>query len=104
MGCSGGEIPSVEMLQQKLVRWFTASCTFCFVLADKLREPSAENFPKLLPLQEMIREFPGWVVERRVSLDEACQGRYAQEYLAVSHRWSTRTTAIQLESSSPHSR
>lgn len=85
--CSGGEIPSVEMLQQKLVRWFTASCTFCFVLADKLRESSAENFPKLLPLQEMIREFPGWVVERRVSLDEACQGGYAQEFLAVSHRW-----------------
>jgi len=84
---SSGEVLSVEMLQQKLVKWFTASCNFSFILADKLRESSSETFPKLLPLQEMLHKFPAWVVERRVSLEKACHGDYAQDVLAVSHRW-----------------
>ena len=69
------------------MKWFTASCTFSFILADKLRESSRETFAKLLPLQDVIRRFPDWVVERTVFLDKACRGVYKQEFLAVSHRW-----------------
>ena len=34
---------SVEMLQKKLVKWFTASCNISFIRADKLRESSSET-------------------------------------------------------------
>ena len=68
-----------------MVRWFTASYNFSFILADTLRETSSEAFPKLFPLHEMHRKFLGWVVERRVSLDMACQWDYAQIFSAVSH-------------------
>lgn len=81
-----GELLSAETLQP-LLKWFTASCTFSFILADKLRESTRKTFPKLLPLQDMIRRFPDWVVERTVFLDKACRGEYKQEFLAVSHRW-----------------
>ena len=49
---------SVEMLQKKLVKWFTASCNISFIRADKLRESSSETFPNVLPLKEMLHKAP----------------------------------------------
>ena len=98
---SWGEVLSVEELQQRLVRCFTASYNFSFILATKLREASSEAFPKLLPLHEMLRMFLGRVVERTVSLDMACQGGLCAGLPAIAGSTPGATRRPQEVSSAP---
>jgi hypothetical protein len=82
----------VKQLKESLAHWLTESCDFYFVLADKLRAATAAELDTLsLPLQEVRKKSPQWIVKLPVAFDKACKGAYAKEYLAVSHRWETPT-------------
>jgi len=67
------------------------ACEFNFVLASKLRDCTPETFPKLLTLQEMRLKHPSWLVRRTLDFRSVCSGEYTVEYLAVSHRWESRS-------------
>ena len=58
-----------------------------FHLGGQTAGVEQRNFREAVPLQDMIRRFPDWVVERTVFLDKARRGVYKQAFLAVSHRW-----------------
>uniref|UniRef100_A0A7S1ABL7 COR domain-containing protein n=1 Tax=Noctiluca scintillans TaxID=2966 RepID=A0A7S1ABL7_NOCSC len=81
------ELDELNMLQKKLVDWYTSSCTFSFIRAQELRESSTATFPRLLTLQQMKIKFPGWLKEENIQMDKACRGGYKERILAVSHRW-----------------
>ena len=76
----------MEALKEMLGWWFTAQCEFNFVLAEKLRGATKEDFPALLPLQQM-RTTPTWLVKKAIDFDGVCSGSYVDAHLAVSHRW-----------------
>ena len=65
---------------------------YYFVRADKLRETTATTLPAL---QTMLADakMRDWIVEKEMSFDDACRGKYVDEYLACSHRWLTDGTA-----------
>ena len=60
------------------------ACAFWFVKAKCLRE-SKEG--RLLTLQEIRRDHPDWLEQRRVTFGDCCTGKLSQAVLAVSHRW-----------------
>ena len=76
----------LNLLQEKLVDWYTSSCTFSFIKAQKLRESNTATFERLLTLQQMTIKFPEWLQEESIKMDTACQKGY-RHILAVSHRW-----------------
>jgi len=61
-----------------------ASCTFIFLRADKVRGSSEE---KLLPLQDIRRLHPEWLVRRELTFNDACTCALTRTMLSVSHRW-----------------
>lgn len=73
-------------------------CAFYFLDAALLRESCPEELPRLPSYRELRRKSPGWLVERTLTVDEACDGGVsgssaggassrARTVLAVSHRW-----------------
>ena len=82
---AAGETVGIEALKAEMEIWLTSSCEFNFILAEKLR--TASEMPQLLRLQELRKTRPDWVVKRTITLHDACSGKLAKEYLAVSHRW-----------------
>ena len=69
--------------------------TITFLDAEKLRGLSKEGLKKegmtrLQPLHVLRASHPHWLVERRLSLKDACTGAHTRSILAVSHRWESR--------------
>lgn len=87
----GGSQLTVAALRASLEFWWTQSCEFLFLDADKLRGATADELPKMLSLQELERQHADWLVRKRLSISGVCKGSYAGEYLAVSHRWAALT-------------
>lgn len=63
-----------------------ASCTFIFLLAEKIRKSTDEQF---LTLQDIRRLRPDWLVRREVTFRDCCTGKLHRIMLALSHRWET---------------
>ena len=61
---------------ERIVLWF--------IKADKLRDCDDRV---LLRFQDLQRQRPDWFVEKEITLEGACAHEYADEVLAVSHRW-----------------
>jgi len=61
---------------------------YYFVRADQLRGTTATTLPAL---QTMLADakMRDWVVEKAMNFDDACRGKYLEEYLTCSHRWLT---------------
>jgi hypothetical protein len=57
---------------------------FWCIKADKLRNCEDRVLPRF---QDLQRQRPDWFVEKEISLVGACAHEYADEVLAVSHRW-----------------
>ena len=83
----GEQLRVDELKAQLALYWLTEQCDFYFIRADKLREASAAELPRMLRLQEMMAAHGDWVVKKSISFEQACLGAYTKEYLAVSHRW-----------------
>ena len=48
----------------------TTSCTFNFIDAAKLRAANSEQeLPKMIPLQEMLKTKPGWIIKKKITLE-----------------------------------
>lgn len=56
--------------------------------ADKLRGTVATTLPALQTILEDAT-LPDWIVAKEMNFDDACRGKYAEEYLTCSHRWLT---------------
>ena len=65
-------------------------CAFTFLAADKVRGCLTDGMRALPSLHELRESHPDWLVERSLSLDDACTGVHARSILAVSHRWESR--------------
>jgi hypothetical protein len=61
---------------ERIVLWF--------IKADKLRGCDDRVLPRF---QDLQRQRPDWFVEKEITLEGACKHEYANEVLAVSHRW-----------------
>ena len=62
--------PTPTLLGQHLGQ--TTSCTFNFIDAAKLRAANSEQeLPKMIPLQEMLKTKPGWIIEKKITLEGA---------------------------------
>ena len=83
----GGAPLELDALKRAFSWWFTTQCEFNLVHAHLLRDASAAVFPKMLPLQEMRVKHPDWLVKKTLDFHGVCSRAYADEYLAVSHRW-----------------
>lgn len=79
----GRSLP-VAKLKHDLSLWLTSQCEFNFIRADKLRQASRADFPKMLRLQAMRESHPDWVVKRSINFEQACIGAYRREFVAVS--------------------
>ena len=79
-------------LARRGVRREAPRIKYYFVRADKVRETTATTLPAF---QTMLADatMRDWIVEKEMSFDEACRGKYVDEYLACSHRWLTEGTA-----------
>ena len=77
----GNHVMSMQELRQMLTYWHSRKCDFYFVHADRIREAKPADFPRMLRLQDMPRD---WVIKREIALDAVCRGDYVSEYLAVS--------------------
>ena len=85
-----GQHIGLEALKAELSFWLTAACDFYFVDAQKLREATPSELPRMLRLQDLrLRDAGVWIVKKRICFDKVIAGEYAAEYLAVSHRWET---------------
>jgi vacuolar protein 8 len=60
------------------------SIVLWFIKADKLRGCDDRVLPRF---QDLQRQRPDWFVEKEITLEGACAHEYADEVLAVSHRW-----------------
>jgi len=60
------------------------SIVLWFIKADKLRGCDDRVLPRF---QDLQRQRPDWFVEKEITLEGACKHEYADEVLAVSHRW-----------------
>ena len=48
----------------------TTCCTFNFIDAAKLRAANSEQeLPKMIPLQEMLKTKPGWIIKKKITLE-----------------------------------
>ena len=78
--------------------WAEKMPLFWFLDADKLRSLSEEEVSvmRFRTLQELQRDDPSWIVEKRIDWEGAVCGEYEDEYAACSHRCvaarSTRST------------
>jgi hypothetical protein len=61
---------------ERIVLWF--------IKADKLRGCDDRVLPRF---QDLQRQRPDWFVEKEITLEGACKHEYADDVLAVSHRW-----------------
>ena len=79
----GGGAPAIPNPRKE-----AQSVRYYFVLADARRGTDRETLPAL---QGMLddEEMKEWIVEKEMNFDDACRGKYADEYLTVSHRWLT---------------
>jgi len=75
-------------LVQRATRRESPRIKYYFVRADKLRETKATTLPALQSLLAN-RETRDWIIEIEMNFDDACRGKYVDEYLTVSHRWLT---------------
>ena len=65
-----GEQVGIEALKDELAFWQTTSCTFNFIDAAKLRAANSEQeLPKMIPLQEMLKTKPGWIIKKKITLE-----------------------------------
>ena len=91
MGESERVRKSLELVQRE-TRRESPRIKYYFVLADKLRGTKAKTLPALQSLladQETRR----WIVEIEMNFDDACRGKYIEDFLSISHRWMTEGTA-----------
>ena len=77
------------MLKEELAFWLTTQCEFIFISAQKLRDAREDSLPMMVTLQE-LREWDGWTERKLVTLEDALNGKYVAEYLALSYRCGTR--------------
>ena len=91
MGQSERVHRALELVQRK-TRRDSPRIKFYFVLADKLRGSKATTLPALQSLLANP-ETRDWVVEIEMNFDDACRGKYVDEFLTVSHRWLTEGAA-----------
>ena len=68
--------PNDDEEGERIVLWF--------IKADKLRGCDDRVLPRF---QDLQRQRPDWFVEKEITLEGACKHEYADEVLAVSHRW-----------------
>jgi hypothetical protein len=68
--------PNDDEEGERIVLWF--------IKADKLRGCDDRVLPRFQDLQS---QRPDWFVEKEITLEGACAHEYADEVLAVSHRW-----------------
>jgi hypothetical protein len=61
---------------ERIVLWF--------IKADKLRGCDDRVLPRF---QDLQRQRPDWFEEKEITLEGACKHEYADEVLAVAHRW-----------------
>ena len=73
-------------LIQRASRRDSPRIKYYFVLADKLRATKATTLPALQSLlaDPATRD---WIVEKEMNFDDACRGKYVDEFGTVSHRW-----------------
>ena len=62
---------------------------FYFVRARKLLESREETLPALQTMLRNPTAYPDWIVERHMTFDDACRGKYLRDTLVTSHRWLT---------------
>ncbi|NDD31677.1 MAG: hypothetical protein EB084_25795, partial [Proteobacteria bacterium] len=68
--------PNDDEEGERIVLWF--------IKADKLRGCDDRVLPRF---QDLQRQRPDWFVEKEITLEGACKHEYADDVLAVSHRW-----------------
>mgnify|MGYP000890472750 CR=1 FL=1 len=68
--------PNDDEGEERIVLWF--------IKADKLRDCDDQKLPRF---QDLQRERPDWFEEKEITSEGACAHEYADEVLAVSHRW-----------------
>ena len=75
----------LEVLKEALVFWMTTQCEFIFICAEKLRDAEEHTMPRMVNLQE-LRSWEGWTVRKVISLEDALNDKYVDEYLTLSYR------------------
>eukprot|EP00900_Chrysochromulina_parva_P008119 jgi/Chrpa1/17308/Chrysochromulina_OHIO_Genome00023790-RA len=70
------QAPPDEEEGERIVLWF--------IKADKLRGCDDRVLPRF---QDLQRQRPDWFEEKEITLEGACKHEYADEVLAVAHRW-----------------
>ena len=85
-----GERVNADALREEFAFWLTTRCDFNFVLAEKLRNATPSELPKMPSLQQLRRDKPDWVVRKPISLQGALAGEYVTNYLSLSYRWRAR--------------
>ena len=68
--------PNDDEGEERIVLWF--------IKADKIRDCDDQKLPRF---QDLQRERPDWFEEKEITSEGACAHEYADEVLAVSHRW-----------------
>ena len=65
---------------------------YYWIRADKLRATTSTTLPALQSLLD-DPETRDWIIKKEMCLDDACRGKYVDEYSVVSHRWLTESAA-----------
>ena len=77
---------NADALREEFAFWLTTRCDFNFILAEKLRNATPSELPKMPSLQQLRRDKPDWVVRKPISLQGALAGEYVTKYLSLSYR------------------
>ena len=88
--CRIGETDyKIAEVKESMMKWVLMECEFNWIDAEKLRTSVQEEFPAFMTLQELRASRPDWVIKHTMKLEDACTGKYAEEFLGVSHCWET---------------
>ena len=79
----------IAEVKESMMKWVLMECEFNWIDAEKLRTSVQEEFPAFMTLQELRASRPDWVIKKTMKLEDACTGKYAEEFLGVSHCWET---------------
>ena len=79
----------IAEVKESMMKWVLMECEFNWIDAEKLRTSVQEDFPAFMTLQELRASRPDWVIKHTMKLEDACIGKYKEEFLGVSHCWET---------------
>ena len=82
--CSSPAKYAVSVLLTSLSRTAPPDIHFWFLPADKIVKGKERTLPNMQELRNR-----GWLVQRDITFPDACQGMFARDHLAISHRWET---------------